>query len=115
MLVEAFIAQLAVERFDEGILDRLAGCDEAQLHATLVRPAQHRLAGQLRAVVGRDPSRVGTGFGSGHVEGARDADRRQRRVGFDRRRTFGELVDDREDALHETVAQAGRGLHIADE
>ena len=30
MLVEAFVAQLAVERFDKRVLDWLAGRDEAQ-------------------------------------------------------------------------------------
>ena len=35
LLVEAFIAQAAIERFDERILDRLARFDELQPHPRL--------------------------------------------------------------------------------
>lgn len=43
MLIQAAVAELAVEAFDEGILCRLAGLDKVQLRAGLLRPKEHRL------------------------------------------------------------------------
>ena len=54
MLVEAFVAQAAVERLDVGVLVRLARLDQAQLHATHMRPGHHRLAAELLSIVAAD-------------------------------------------------------------
>src|SRR5262249_56004223 len=51
VLVEALVTELAVERFDEGIVDRFTGSDEMQLNAILVRPRVERAAGKFGAVV----------------------------------------------------------------
>jgi len=47
VLIEAAIAELAVEDLDEGILGRLALLDEGQRDLPLTRPEEHRLAGQF--------------------------------------------------------------------
>src|SRR5579859_6050338 len=49
--VEAFVAQLAVEALDEGILHRLAWFDEPQTYPGPLRPVEHRTARAFRAVV----------------------------------------------------------------
>lgn len=51
VLIEAAIAELAVEALDEGILCRLARLDEGQRDLPLTRPEEHRLAGQFGAVI----------------------------------------------------------------
>ena len=53
VFVQAFIPQPAVEALDESILYRLAGLDVMPGHP-IERPAQHRNAGQLGAVVADD-------------------------------------------------------------
>ena len=57
MLVETLVAQAAIERFDEGVLHRLAGLDVVPVQPP-DRPAQHRRAGQLAAVIADDHSRA---------------------------------------------------------
>lgn len=52
--VQALVPELSVQRLDEGILDRLAGFDEAQPHASAFRPLEHRAAGAFRPVVEND-------------------------------------------------------------
>ena len=47
MFVEAFLAEAAVEGFNEGIVDRLAGTDELQLDAATIRPRVERPAREL--------------------------------------------------------------------
>ena len=51
MLVQAFVTQAAIERFDVGVLIWLARVDQAQLQALLVSPGHHGLAAKLLAVV----------------------------------------------------------------
>jgi hypothetical protein len=51
LLIEALLAQAAVERFDERILNRFARFDELQLHLALAGPYIHHPTGKLRAVV----------------------------------------------------------------
>ena len=58
VLVQAFIAQAAVEALDECILDRLAGLDVVP-GKPVDRPAQDRNAGQLSAVVRGEAVMVG--------------------------------------------------------
>jgi hypothetical protein len=51
MLIQAFIAELPIEAFDEGILNGFTRLDEAQLHLSQVSPRIQGLAGELRPVV----------------------------------------------------------------
>jgi hypothetical protein len=44
VLVEALVSELAVERFDEGIVDRFSGSDEMELDAIAGTPT-HRARG----------------------------------------------------------------------
>ena len=48
-LVEAFVAQAAVEGLDVAVLLRLSGVDVVPLDAVVVGPFQDRLAGELGA------------------------------------------------------------------
>ena len=54
VFVEALVAQTTVERFDVGVLVRLARFDQPQLYTSFVRPRHHRLAAELLAVIGAD-------------------------------------------------------------
>ena len=54
MLIEALVAQPAVEAFDEGVLCRLSRRDVVPLDAGLTDPSQDRMTGQLRPIVGDD-------------------------------------------------------------
>ena len=56
--IQAFRSELAVERFDEGIVGRLAWSAEVQRHAFHVRPEIELLADELRTVVDTDRLRV---------------------------------------------------------
>lgn len=49
MLVEALVAEAAVEALHEGVLDRPARLDEVQMYAVLVGPEVEGLAGELGA------------------------------------------------------------------
>ncbi len=52
VLVEALVAELAVERFDEGIFSTgLPGSDEMELDAVLVRPRIEHAAREFGSVV----------------------------------------------------------------
>ena len=57
VLVEAFIAKLAVEAFHVGVLDRLARANETQRDAVSVGPRIERASGKLRSVVDDDAPR----------------------------------------------------------
>ena len=57
LLVEAFVAQAAVEVLDAAVLLRLARVDVAPFDAVLVGPLQDRLGGELGAVVTDDTGR----------------------------------------------------------
>src|SRR5438034_9902729 len=71
VLVEALVPQAAVEALDEGVLDGLAGLDEAQTHAAFIGPLIERPASKLGAVVQRDLSRSCPALGDHieHIEG----------------------------------------------
>ena len=51
MLVEALVAELAVEAFDVAVLRRAARFDQDVLDAVLLRPGDEGAAGELRPVV----------------------------------------------------------------
>ena len=57
-LVQEFVAQPAVERLDEGVLDGLSRRDVVPLDPGLVGPAQDGVAGELRSVVADDHPRL---------------------------------------------------------
>jgi hypothetical protein len=54
VLVEALVAELAVERFDEGIVDRFTGSDEVELDIIRVRPRIEPAAREFGSVVDDD-------------------------------------------------------------
>lgn len=54
VLVQARVAQPAVERFDERVVDGFPGTTELELHAVLMRPGIERLAAELGPVVDGD-------------------------------------------------------------
>src|SRR6266550_6204327 len=66
-LVEAFVPQPAVEALDERILLRLSGRDIMPLDAVLLRPAQHRHAGELGTVIGNDYRRTAAASDTGRA------------------------------------------------
>src|SRR5687768_10024143 len=60
MYVQAFFAESTVERFDGGIVSRLAATTEVENHAVGVGPEIHRGADELGAVVAVDALRQST-------------------------------------------------------
>lgn len=63
VLIEAFVAELAVEAFDERVLRGFTWGGEVQLHAALPRPIVQDFAGELGAVVERDGLGQAVGLG----------------------------------------------------
>ena len=53
MLIEALVSVLAVEAFDERVLNRLSRLDEAELDAAIGRPCVSGTASKFTAVVQR--------------------------------------------------------------
>ncbi len=51
MLVVAIVSESTIEAFAESILHRFAGLDEIELHAGPLRPQEHCIAYELRAIV----------------------------------------------------------------
>ncbi len=58
MLVEAFVAQPAIEAFDKPILHWLSGCDVVPLDLLFLLPGQDGVRGELGAVVADDHART---------------------------------------------------------
>lgn len=58
MGVEALIAQPAVERLDEGVLDRAPGTDEVESDASSVRPGMEMAPREFGSVVERHDARL---------------------------------------------------------
>ncbi len=52
MIVQALVAEFAVEALDVGVLRRFAGCDQLQIDSSAIGPSVHRTAGELRPLVG---------------------------------------------------------------
>lgn len=93
MLVEAFVPEFPIETLHVGILDRLARFDEAEPDAGPLRPKEHGLTGQFRAVVHDDLFRQTAPVGQ-FVEEAGQAVAGDRGVD-DLPRTFpGKIIDD---------------------
>ena len=58
VLVEAFVSETAVERFDVGVLGRLARVDEVQPNTPITSPAGHCDARELGPVVHHQGLRI---------------------------------------------------------
>jgi hypothetical protein len=56
--IEAVLSELSIEAFDESVLRRFAWLYEMQLHASSLRPEEHRFARKLRAVLHTERSLV---------------------------------------------------------
>src|SRR5688572_13386643 len=109
MLVQALVAEPAVEALDVGVLDRLAGPDEVQLDAALVCPGVQHLAGELGTVVADDA------FGQAAYlrdrgEDLRHAETAEGGVDLDGQRLAGEVIDDIKGAKHAAAVE-----RVADE
>jgi hypothetical protein len=102
-------------------LHRLARRDEMPIQVHLPAPGQHRVAGELRAVVADDHSRRAASLNDGG-ELASDATSRDGGVGDRTQTLLGDIVDDVEDAEPPAIgelildeverpARIGLGLH----
>jgi hypothetical protein len=103
-LVEQLVAHPAVEAFDKAILHRLARRDEMPIHLHLPAPGEHRVAGELRAVVADDQARRAPSFDNGS-QLARDATSRDRGVGDRAQALLGDVVEKVEDAEAPAVGE----------
>src|SRR5438477_12717096 len=103
-LVQQFVAQSAVEAFDERVLRRFGGRDVMPVDAGLLPPAQDRHARELGAIVGDAVQRLAA-LGDDRVELTRDPQARERRIGDQCQALARKIVDDGEDAETATVAQ----------
>lgn len=57
MLVQALVAELAVDVFDICVLVRVTWIDLSQVHIALMRPVEYCLGNELRSVVTADDPR----------------------------------------------------------
>lgn len=103
-LVETLVAQAAVEALDEAILRRLAGRDVVPGDAVLLLPAQHRIRGEIAAVVDDDHRRIAPGCDDA-VELADDPRAGERGVRNRGQAFAGEVVDHGQDAEAPAVRQ----------
>src|SRR5262249_55406961 len=108
VLVQALVAELAVEGFDEGVLHWLPRPDEVKLDVALIRPGVEHLAGELRPVVGDDHRGQRAGGGDA-VKDAGYAVAGQRRVHLDRQALPAHVIDDVQRA--ESAAARQRVAH----
>ena len=104
VFVEAFVAELAVEALDVGVLGGFSRGDEAMLDLALMGPAFQGQAGKLRPVVGEQAGRPASQFGDA-VEHPRHPRTGQRGVGLDPEAFAGVVVDDREQPQRAAVHQ----------
>ena len=104
MLVEAFVAELAIETFDVGILHGLAWPNERQGDSCLIGPGIQRPAGKLRLVVHGDGSRQATHFCQPfkHVGNPQS---RQRRINLDGQAFASVVIDNIQAAEPATIGQ----------
>ncbi len=113
-LVEAFVAQAAVEALDEGVVGRLARRDVMPFDLAFLKPAQDRCRGQLGAIVADHRQRLAA-RGKHGIQFARDAGTRQRCIRHQRQAFPREVVDHAQDAKaaaagdqHRPFARASR-------
>jgi len=104
-LVQALVAELAVEAFDEAVLLRLARRDVAPVDADAVGPFEHRPAGHLGSVVADDGVRLATP-GNQDVQLAGHAMAADRGVDDQGQGLAGEVVDDAQNVEAPAPAEA---------
>lgn len=102
--VQAVLAELAVEALDERILRRLTWLDEVQPDHSSSRPEEHRLAGQLGAVVADDGLWQRSGLGQ-PIQLAGQPQPRDREVNDLDNTLTAEVVDDIENLEATTVGE----------
>lgn len=104
VLVEQLVAEAPVEALDAPVLHRPARLDEVQLDIGLSRPAEHRIARELGAVVELQGRRQAPQTGESR-EGAHNAITGKREIHLDADRLAGEIVHDRERSIFATVTE----------
>src|SRR5690606_20365447 len=97
LLVQAFVAQAAIEGLDVAVLLRLAGIDVMPFDAVLVGPLQDRLAGELGSVVADEASRFAVDANQG-VKFSRHSGPRYAGVGNQGQVLAAAIVVDRQNA-----------------
>src|SRR6202035_1729997 len=91
------IARIALEGLDVAVLHRSARCDVMPIHTMILRPAQHRVRGELGAVVGNDHLRLAARADE-HRQLACNPFARDRGVGDCRQTYARHIIDNVEDA-----------------
>ena len=104
MLVQALVAQAAVDTLDGAVLLRLAGRDVVPLNCTLFLPAQDGVRGQLGAVVRADHQQLAPA-GDDRVEFTRDPPPGQRGVDHQRQALPRAVIEHDEDAHADEAAR----------
>ena len=96
-LIEKLVAHPAVEGLDVAVLHRSARCDVMPIHTMILRPAQHRVRGELGAIVGNDHLRLAARADE-HRQLACNSFARDRGVGNCRQTYARHIIDNVEDA-----------------
>ena len=108
-LIQALVAEAAVEAFDEAVLHRLAGGDVMPVDLCLLAPFEDGHAGHLRSVVRDDRPRF-SAFGDETIQLAGKPCPRQGCIGDQAQAFAGEVVNDGQNTKAATVGEG-----IADE
>jgi len=95
MVVQALVAELAVEALDVGVLRRLAGCDQLQIDPPTIGPSVHRSACELRSLVGADRPGRSPELGD-LIEHVRNVAARDPVIDRDIQALSGEVIHDRQ-------------------
>lgn len=103
-LVQALVAQPAVEALDVAVLHRLAWLDEVEQHAVRMCPLIRCLTRELAAIIADDALWQPAGVRE-PIQHARDAFARERGIDLNRRTLSREVVDNREGTKGAPVAQ----------
>jgi hypothetical protein len=93
VLVEAFVAKTAIERFNERVLCGLSRLDKVQPNLAIARPARHGDARQFCSIVHYDGLRISS-HRADRIKDASDSTAAKRRINLDRKALAGEVVDD---------------------
>src|SRR5580658_203555 len=104
VLVEALVAEAAVEAFNEGVLHRLARRDVMPTDASILLPAQHGVGGELAAVVADYHQRL-LALRDDRIELACNPAAGDRGVDNQRQALAGEVVDNDEHPKAPTIGQ----------
>src|SRR5260370_15542989 len=96
-LIEKLVAHPAVEGLDVAVLHRAGRCDVMPIHSMILRPAQHRVRGELGAIVGNYHLRLAARANE-HRQLACNPFARDRGVGNCRQTYARHIIDNVEDA-----------------